>query len=95
MAMICGDNRFEIIAKAKEALIESTNIEDSPKEMAVLDVFLFICWQMGWVDKYDICKAVWVKPGERAKYICSVKGKSCEYSNARGWCEVSACNKIY
>ena len=53
MADICGDNRFEIIAKAKEALIESTNIEDSPKEMAVLDNFLFRCWQMGWLDKYD------------------------------------------
>ena len=53
MAMICGDNRFEIIAKAKEALIESTNIEDSPKEMAVLDNFLFRCWQMGWLDKYE------------------------------------------
>ena len=51
--MICGDNRFEIIAKAKEALIESTNIEDSPKEMAVLDNFLFRCWQMGWLDKYE------------------------------------------
>ena len=37
MAEICGDNRFEIISKAKETLLESTNIEDSPKEMAVLD----------------------------------------------------------
>ena len=53
MAAICGDNRFEIIAKAKEALLESTNIEDSPKEMAVLDNFLFRCWQMGWLDKYE------------------------------------------
>ena len=53
MGEICGDNRFEIIAKAKEALIESTNIETSPKEMAVLDNFLFRCWQMGWLDKYD------------------------------------------
>lgn len=52
MADICGDNRFEIISRAKEALIESTNIEDSPKEMAVLDNFLFRCWQMGWLDKY-------------------------------------------
>ena len=49
---LCGDNRFEVIDKAKEALIESTNIEDSPKEMAVLDNFLFRCWQMGWLDKY-------------------------------------------
>ena len=53
MAMICGDNRFEIISKAKEALLESTNIEQSPKEMVVLDDFLFRCWQMAWLDKYD------------------------------------------
>ena len=51
--MICGDNRFEIIRKAKEALLESTNIEDSSKEMTVLDNFLFRCWQMGWLDKYE------------------------------------------
>lgn len=58
MGEICGDNRFEIIAKAKEALIESTNIETSPKEMEVLDAFLFRCWQMGWLNKYDTSKAV-------------------------------------
>ena len=39
--------------KAKEALLESTNIETSPKEMEVLDSFLFRCWQMGWLNKYD------------------------------------------
>ena len=52
MANICGDNRFKIIAKAKKAIIESTNIEQSPKEMEVLDNILFRCWQMGWLDKY-------------------------------------------
>ena len=52
MANICRDNRFEIIAKAKKAIIESTNIEQSPKEMEVLDNFLFRCWQMRWLDKY-------------------------------------------
>ena len=52
MANICGDNRFKIISKAKEALIKSTNIETSTKEMEVLDNFLFRCWQMGWLDKY-------------------------------------------
>lgn len=49
---VCGDNRFEIIEKAKQAIIESTNIETSPEEMAVLDNILFRCWQMGWIDKY-------------------------------------------
>jgi hypothetical protein len=53
MEIYDGDNRFEIIAKAKEDLINSTNIETSPDEMKVLDNFLFRCWQMDWLDKYD------------------------------------------
>ena len=53
MATICGDNRFHVISKAREALLESTNIKESPEEMAVLDNFLFRCWQMGWLDKYE------------------------------------------
>jgi hypothetical protein len=48
---ICGDNRFELIELAKSRLIEDTNIEDGPDEMAVLDDILFRCWQMGWLDK--------------------------------------------
>ena len=48
-----GDNRFETIKKAKKDLIESTNIEMSPDEMKVLDEFLFRCWQMGWLRKYE------------------------------------------
>ena len=50
---VCGDNRFEIIAKAKQDLLDSTNINTSPHELAVLDNILFRCWQMGWLDKYD------------------------------------------
>lgn len=49
----CGDNRFKVIEKAKEAILDSTNIESSPEEMAVLDNFLFRCWQMGWLKKYE------------------------------------------
>ena len=49
----CGDNRFEIIAKAKEDLIEGTNIETDEAEMAVIDNILFRCWQMGWLDRYE------------------------------------------
>lgn len=45
----CGDDRFEIIARAKEHIIEATNIEMSPEEMQVLDNFLFRCWQMDWL----------------------------------------------
>ena len=53
MGDICGDNRFEIIAKAKKNLLESTNIHTSEDEMKVLDSFLFRCWQMGWLKRYD------------------------------------------
>lgn len=50
---IVDDGRFEIIAKAKEDIIRSTNIETSEDEMKVLDNFLFRCWQMGWLDMYE------------------------------------------
>lgn len=53
MMNICGDNRLEIIQKAKEDLIKSTNIESRPEEIAVLDNILFRAWQMGWLDKYE------------------------------------------
>lgn len=45
-------SQFEIIEKAKQALLDSTNIESSPDEMKVLNDFLFRCWQMSWLDKY-------------------------------------------
>ena len=50
---MCGDNRFEVIRKAKKHLIEATNIDTSSDEMKVLDNFLFRAWQMGWLSKYD------------------------------------------
>lgn len=60
----CGDNRFEIIARAKKALLEKTNIEGSPEEMAVIDNFLFRCWQMGWLNGYDDVREVGKKNDE-------------------------------
>lgn len=53
MCEVCGDNRFEIIEKAKKDLIDSTNISSSVDEMKVLDSFIFRCWQMGWLKKYE------------------------------------------
>lgn len=53
MADMCTDNRFEIIARAKQSILDSTNIDTSPDEMKVLDNFLFRCWQMDWLDCYD------------------------------------------
>lgn len=50
----CGDNRFEIIGKAKQDLLKSTNIDSSKDEMKVLDNFLFRCWQMGWLNQYNL-----------------------------------------
>ena len=50
---MCGDNRFEVIQRAKEHLLEATNIETSPDEMKVLDSFLFRAWQMEWLRKYE------------------------------------------
>ena len=49
----CGDNRFEVIEKAKKHLLSSTNIESSKEEMKVLDNFLIRCWQMGWLKQYE------------------------------------------
>jgi hypothetical protein len=48
---VCGDDRFELIGKAKAKLLEATNIEMRPDKMAVIDSILFRCWQMGWLDK--------------------------------------------
>lgn len=53
MTDTCGDNRFELIEKYKQKLIESTNIEDSKEEMAVIDDILFRFWQMGWLDNIE------------------------------------------
>ena len=49
----CVDNRFDVIDRAKQDLLKSTNIDTSPREMEVLDNFLFRCWQMGWLKQYE------------------------------------------
>lgn len=61
MGDICGDNRFEVIAKAKQHLLDSTNIHTSEDEMKALDSFLFRCWQMGWLKRYDDTATDWKK----------------------------------
>lgn len=48
---ISGDNRFEIIEKAKEKLLNATNIEDSKEEMKVLTNILFRMWQAGLINE--------------------------------------------
>lgn len=61
MPDICGDNRFEVIAEYKKRLIEGTNIESRPEEMAVIDSILFRFWQMGWIPEH----AADVEPKQR------------------------------
>ena len=50
---ICNDNRFELIEKYKQKLIDGTNIESSKDEMNVIDNILFRFWQMGWLDRLE------------------------------------------
>ena len=47
------DNRLELIERYKKQLVESTNIENSPDEMAVIDNILFRFWQMGWLKEQE------------------------------------------
>lgn len=49
MSEVCTDNRYEVIAAYKKKLMERTNIETSPDEMAVIDNVLFRFWQLGWL----------------------------------------------
>lgn len=53
MSDMIDDNRFALIEKYKQRLIEGTNIESRPEEMEVLDSILFRFWQMGWLDKLE------------------------------------------
>ena len=53
MGSVCNDDRLELIKKYKDKLIESTNIESSKDEMAVLDNILFRMWQLGWLHKLE------------------------------------------
>lgn len=76
---MCGDERFTIIAKAKEALLESTNIETSPEEMAVLDDFLFRCWQMGWLKEYEKRGNYDRVPGDTKVYLWDGVGAAAVY----------------
>lgn len=77
---ICGDNRFEIIAKAKEHLLDATNIDTSEDEMKVLDNFLYRCWQMGWLDRY----------AEQTEPSDSEKSNNCE-PQVVDWCKRKPC----
>lgn len=77
--MMCTDSRFEIIAKAKKDILETTNINESPNEMKVLDDFLMRCWQMDWLERYEQQKVrEWIPCSERlpnadGEYLCQIE----------------------
>lgn len=65
MADMCNDNRFVLIEKYKQKLIEATNISDRQEEMGVIDSILFRFWQMGWLDKLEQPEQKWIPCSER------------------------------
>ena len=69
MDVICTDDRFELIQKYKEKLIQVTNIETAKEEMNVIDNILFRFWQMGWL--VDLEKQMPKKPNEKG-YRCAI-----------------------
>lgn len=58
MCETCGDNRFQIIDRAKQYMLENTNIYGNEDEMKVLDSFLFRCWQLGWLEQFNYEKTL-------------------------------------
>lgn len=52
MNEICTDNRFKIIEKVKDHLIESTNI--TQKELEVVDSILFRLWQLKYLENVEV-----------------------------------------
>ena len=73
MNHMIDDNRFVLIEKYKQRLVEGTNIESRPEEMAVLDSILFRFWQMGWLDKLEQSEPHWhpvsEQPQEEDDYL--------------------------
>lgn len=49
---VCGDNRFKIIEKVKNHLLESTNI--TQKELEVIDSILFRLWQLKYFENVKV-----------------------------------------
>lgn len=82
MADMCGDNRFEIIEAAKKDLIEATNIETSPEEMAVLDNVLFRMWQMDWLPIHAHKVCVHSQGGGTHWVVCSHCEKPIDWQDA-------------
>ena len=78
MSEILTDNRFELIEKYKQELINATNIEDDKKEMAAIDNILFRFWQMGWLDKLEESDAGMTVAEYRARMIEAFHNADCD-----------------
>ena len=72
MGEICTDDRFELIQKYKEKLIQGTNIETAKEEMNVIDNILFRFWQMGWLEALE--KQIPKKPIINERKIQCING---------------------
>ena len=98
----CGDDRFELIAKAKQKLLDATNIDSRPDEIAVLDNILFRCWQMGWLDQLRDADTRWhelfgtpKRAARTAVALNNCRVVSCEDCAARGACRYDGCGEDY
>lgn len=83
----CDDNRFELIDKYKKQLIESTNVEDSPDEMSVIDTILFRFYQLGWLEKLERVRDGdrWVPIFDEDESRCPACGKELYYPETKGY----------
>lgn len=87
MCDTCGDNRFELIEKYKQKLLDATNIGDSPEEMAVIDNILFRFWQMGWLNLATdtISRATAIETVRKAKSIGQAHRMLVQLPSAQRW----------
>ena len=87
MGDVCTDGRFDLIERFKRDLVEATNIETSPEEMAVLDSILFRMWQMGWLDRLEQPTAsTWHRVEEPPKQYGAF-AVACVYDGKFYWCK--------
>lgn len=49
-----GDNRFELIKKYKQYIIDKTDILNSPDELKVLDTILLRLWELGFLNNLEL-----------------------------------------
>lgn len=78
MSEILTDNRFDLIEKYKQKLINNTNIESDKKEMAAIDNILFRFWQMGWLDKLEESDAGMTVAEYRERMIQAFHNADCD-----------------